>query len=1494
MDDDHDVLDWGNEDDDQKIQDSSRPADQTAGEIDDAEDAVSLGEEEDDQEYYALQQDRNVTALATESSQFSSAEPSNDSLMERPSSSRNLKREDSSTSQVPSSTAGSPRRNSPSTTRSPQRPPPPRLTHALPPKPVVTNVPFLPPSHPSIVEATAMSVATRSTRSTGKSSAALDSDPLPRHRDSREPRSSSGGVYQHNSRTSQSTWTRPVSNSNSSPSRSHSRGDSTRHHRGSNLPAGYKNLSPPRSDHPPPPSQETSRHTRRAQPPPDAGLTDLQETATSDVNGLSYEDRHYRPGGAEAPIPPAGNRRADRNRVEAADPRFNPHPDRAFTPPASPPRARGRARSLSPLPVSSSTSSRGRESRPARPPRTGRGGRDANTDADSSIQRDREVLPASFAPPRSRWNNDPLTPELNSSAYQESRRRIRPQDEAAYDGPVYEGRPPMPTRSGSLRGRNRDRDQIRALDLREQDRIQNIPSQSTLSASSSHLHLHLSYAGSATVASALLRRSAMSSLARLASDSLAEAARRVPLPHPFRIPASLLPYRLKDAHHGLRLFYSPSFSLPPLLSLHLRVYSSPPRKRDHRTRDEPRDLPPPREQEQTRAIPPRPVSPQPPPQPKRERTTRFGQPAPAISPTLTTSAISPPRPIGVEPQAFPPRPIEQDDPFVPDDIRSPPREEIQARRDVGALRNELTVPAAPPQIPRADVDASSSTQYPNKHPRLMDDRDADMDRVPSPVSSEQVRLSPSSAQVPRPTRVPLPPQEAEFREQGWQRAPRLSQGRPPLRLAPSDSDGPQAAAPRDQQPAHPNTSNVPSGPRHSYSQGRGDGERAYPTGSRRYTDQDRDSYRDSYRDKDRDTRRGNDRRSSAYPPPPPPPPVQNDMMDVDSIGLPPRPPGTRRRSSPLPKRLRVPEAESALLEHPTEEKPPAGPRAMATNTPPAPTPNRSHGPTSPVMPFAHAPEPSSRTANRSPPPDIGGRMHDGGREREFDVPFRREAPPEWPEERRGYPPERGGRRDASGRDFHRSPAAAPKVSGANDVPIGTRKGLGNGGPPGAPYPGMRSSSNTGPGGMGGMSSRPMRGGNLRGRGGGPPHSRRDAYERQPYSNDDWDSYRSGRGEGDGLPPRRREISPPPFEKHQPLSVDTAVAREPGPYSAGSQPGCLDTISAQEPARLLDRTWAPRGASPPREAVGASVSPTPPPISREPSNVSPSWDSLETGRPSTRYSDTRPHERPGISGGAPAPPETRPARPGPDELPPRGRDRRVDDAGLQRRNRSLEGRLGERYEEPSVPTARPPPVRQPHALPPNPALHRDHPKSRSPDLNRRLSDRRPMRSDYGNPAWENSARKSPPPDRNNFHGQRMNDEHGPSDGRIPRSSRPRKYPPNYPLQDELMGAGMDLDDESRHMQAQVHDSSYPRQRTEMPKRGGSLLDRMGLDDNGYDVREDPHSLRGRVQVPSKRDREDMMGDRYGVEDSFEGDDGDPTAKKMRRKPVKPRRANRNKS
>lgn len=177
---------------------SSRP-----GDVDDDEDAVSLGPDEDEPGYYhkdSYQNDSfpsgdgdvadvNDDAAAPGSTPHSAPQ-------HRP---QPLTRENSV--------------NSPRNTTSPQRH---HLIHGLPPKPVVANVPFLHPSHPSLIEATAMSRSTAKTKTSSgnngfapKPASSVDAKDLPLDWQIRN--SHNGDMYYYNTKTHVSTWERPVS-----------------------------------------------------------------------------------------------------------------------------------------------------------------------------------------------------------------------------------------------------------------------------------------------------------------------------------------------------------------------------------------------------------------------------------------------------------------------------------------------------------------------------------------------------------------------------------------------------------------------------------------------------------------------------------------------------------------------------------------------------------------------------------------------------------------------------------------------------------------------------------------------------------------------------------------------------------------------------------------------------------------------------------------------------------------------------------------------------------------------------------------------------------------------------------------------------------------------------------------------------------------------------------------------------------------------------------
>jgi hypothetical protein len=201
----------------------------------------------------------------------------------------------------------------------------------------------------------------------------------------------------------------------------------------------------------------------------------------------------------------------------------------------------------------------------------------------------------------------------------------------------------------------------------------------------------------------------------------------------------------------------------------------------------------------------------------------------------------------------------------------------------------------------------------------------------------------------------------------------------------------------------------------------------------------------------------------------------------------------------------------------------------------------------------------------------------------------------------------------------------------------------------------------------------------------------------------------------------------------------------------------------------------------------------------------------------------------------------------------GRER-LDAEPEVRRSGSLEGRLSEKYDERFIE----PPPRQTHALPPNPALHHGHNPMHSET---HWKDNRqgsfagpPIRPGWSEARDVPSHRSNEAPPSQRFNNQSRDD----ADMRSSRPQRPRKsqstpQPPHIPGDGPLR---MDIDISSSHP-SQEFDAHRPG----ISRRGGSLLDRLSLDQNGDTPVDGPsQSLRDRVQVPSKRDREEMSDNR----------------------------------
>ena len=354
MEDDNEILDWGNEDDEHHETLRKPPFDSYQRDIGDldAEDSISLGDEDEE---YRNENDTSSTARDIMESQRRTSTPQLASLTTgaKQDSHGEATHEKLSIPRKSSFSEDSPRRKQHSSDRaSPQRsqPNPGRLTHALPPKPMVP--PYLPPSQPSIVEATSMIISTRTggretKKNNGVSSATAipsTADELPPNWEHREARNG-GGRYYYNKETHLCTWEKPVS---SVPSASNHAESRSRRRRSSST--GRRHRTPPDSN--PHPSQTTRASRNSAHMPPDREMDDKTKTALV-LPALSYEDRHYRPAGE--PSSAVVEIRAMDRHSDVMNGRVSSRSRYDRILPASPPPSRKRVRSLSPHPPQASS-----------------------------------------------------------------------------------------------------------------------------------------------------------------------------------------------------------------------------------------------------------------------------------------------------------------------------------------------------------------------------------------------------------------------------------------------------------------------------------------------------------------------------------------------------------------------------------------------------------------------------------------------------------------------------------------------------------------------------------------------------------------------------------------------------------------------------------------------------------------------------------------------------------------------------------------------------------------------------------------------------------------------------------------------------------------------------------------------------------------------------------------------------------------------------------
>ncbi|KAF8804630.1 hypothetical protein BYT27DRAFT_7259107 [Phlegmacium glaucopus] len=835
MEDDNEILDWGNEDDEHNETLRRPPFDsdqRDTGEFD-AEDSISLGDEDEDNQKYLSYRSEGVNGHSSNPRDITESQykaPTSQKTLnatgakqESQHLSSETTHERPSTPHKFSSAEDSPRRKQDSRDRaSPQRsqPNPGRLTHALPPKPVTSKVPpYLPPSHPSIVEATSMIISPRAGGRETKKNNGVSSgtsipstaDELPHNWECREARNG-GGKYYYNKETHQSTWEKPVSSIPSASTHTESRSRRRR-----SLSTGRRHRTPPDSNaH----QSQTTRPSRNsAHMPPEREMGDVTKTAPPDPNGLSYEDRHYRPGGE--PSSAAAEARATERLSEVVHSQVSSQSRYDRMPPASPPPARRRARSSSHEPRTSYLHEKERDYQSSRGNSHSARGQNAYTNNDP--QRDFATLQ-----PDPRWVRTPHPLDFPRSDRDSSRRRGRRQDD---DEPMVDEHPDSRNRS-SLRRResshepNRDRDP-HPSELRE-DPNQNpvfLSAPSTLSASSHHPPLP-SYLHAPAIRASSYSRLVMMSLVRATSYML------------FKALIMDAPFTFFSA------FSSPSNPLTVMSSLLTKNFipfpdltgrgSTPPLSRDRDQYYEPMD----REYRAPPEEDPRSTAPS---SSRKDRSSRHAGPGP----TINIVPAGPEVPFN--------RPRDRDLPsstFAHPSRRVGEREYDRNRRDQ--------------QIPERNELPKRPVEYPPPTNQVPEQSKRHYDREPARSHpSDFDRSSPDHVgQSSHRKRAPLPPQATTF----------LTSSTAHTRDAPSHSSSAPVA------PRSFADGSVPLGPRSMIHVNEEPQSRSGPTGGSEYD-----------RDRSRNPSRQLDRVSNNYPPPP-----INIAMDVDDEG----PSSTRRPPSP--------------------------------------------------------------------------------------------------------------------------------------------------------------------------------------------------------------------------------------------------------------------------------------------------------------------------------------------------------------------------------------------------------------------------------------------------------------------------------------------------------------------------------------------------------------------------------------------------------------------
>ena len=503
------ILDWDAEEESRGASrkasyDQGGPRDDSGDEDDIEDDAVSLGDEEDQGFYY-----HSGDAITNHHGQYMTNESperppsaqrrvntlgandqgqSQDSLHDSEDGVRFTNQSSNASQDSPPGQRSSKNQRSPQLQQANTT----RLTHALPPKPVMVNAALLTPSQSSLAQATRMtSMSPRTAAREAKKVPPTPAKPAP---DPELPpgwevrRSRDDQRYYYNKDTHESKWTLPVSNL---PSGSSCGASQSRHR-----PTGGRCVSPSDSDPHHSQTSRPNRHSSRVQPE-----NEPRETIRSrspDPDNLSYDDRHYRPG----EVTPVTVEVRSMERSEVISGRFTSKPRYDRSSSKSPTRQRRRPRSNSPSattrpPPQQHPRDKDYLSSHSIPRLTDRERRNSYTNADSSTQRDHEVLQPPGGHTGRKWiTSSHIPPADFSGSDLETRRppyRTPDEDVRMLDEPPADNRNrPAPRRRANSREPRRDREPPRH-DMREQLNGQSFASApSTLSASYPPILLHVS------------------------------------------------------------------------------------------------------------------------------------------------------------------------------------------------------------------------------------------------------------------------------------------------------------------------------------------------------------------------------------------------------------------------------------------------------------------------------------------------------------------------------------------------------------------------------------------------------------------------------------------------------------------------------------------------------------------------------------------------------------------------------------------------------------------------------------------------------------------------------------------------------------------------------------------------------------------------------------------------------------------------------------------